>query len=133
MPQRLPGRDQQIAAPGTADGTKMASPAFGTSLSPKWKACDPLVVVKTQLEFLARAQTEQKAHIEAQNTRVGRVSDDPGHYCNQLSRGVAADRLTSGIPMPYPRPFEGSRRSSSDRVFIVRSGALLSGSSLIRA
>ncbi len=50
-----------------------APPAFGTSLPPKWKACDPLAVVKTQLEFLARAQTEQNAHIEAQNTRVGRI------------------------------------------------------------
>ncbi len=120
---------------GTRNGRRHqdAPPAFGTSLPPKWKACDPLAVVKTQLEFLARAQTEQNVHIEAQNTRVGRASGHPGHCCNRLSRGVAADRLTRGIPLPHPRPWWGSRRLRSDRVLLVRSGALLSGSSFIRA
>ena len=51
------------------DDTQVAPsspPVFGASPPPKWKDCDSLAVVKTQREFLARAQTEQKVHIEAQ-------------------------------------------------------------------
>jgi hypothetical protein len=89
--------------------------------------------MKTQLEFLARTQTERKVRIDAQKLvpvgspmiRAIAVLNWPSALPQRARRG--------GIPISNPWRWWESRRLSPDRLFINRSGALLSGSSLICA
>ena len=76
----------------------MGPPEFGASPSPKWKGCDSSAMVKTQVEFLARAQTERKAPHRSPKNCAGRISDAPGQCRYKLALGFAAERPLRGHP-----------------------------------
>jgi hypothetical protein len=80
----------------------MGPPEFGALPSLKWKDCDSSTVMKTQVEFLARAQTERKAPHRSPKNCAGRISDNPGQRRYKLALGFAAERPSRGRPDATP-------------------------------
>jgi len=83
-------------------GTKMGPPEFGASPSLKWKDCDSSAMVKTQVEFLARAQKERKAPPRSPKNCAGRISDNPGQCRDKLALGFAAECPSRRRPEATP-------------------------------
>jgi hypothetical protein len=85
----------------------MGPPEFGALPSLKWKDCDSSAMVKTQVEFLARAQTERKAPHRSPKNCAGRISDDPGQCRYKLASASLQSVRREGVQMPHLWPMVG--------------------------